>query len=449
VNKSIADYAAAPRSFRLGWLAVFLGCFLFCLIPNLHFNSNALHAVDYKTVYSSTKCLLDHCNPYDSQQIEQAYRRGGGDVSPQSDMSAFAPFQALYPPSSLFWFVPFALFPWTVSLVLWISVSAILFVMATLAMADVCRSRSPVPLILLGLFTATSTMLLSTAQVSSPAISLCVLGIWCMVKDRFPVFGIASFALSLAIKPQLGGLILIFFLLAGGLFRRRFFQIAAVTVLFCLPGIIWASSAAPSAHWKHDMSVNLAGGATPGHLNDPGPTGLTPYLITDLQAAISVFSNVPSFYNHVSWAIVGFLLFVWAYVALRAPASIRKTLLGIAAIACIDLLPVYHRHYDIRILLLTFPAIALLVEEGGWVSGLAILTGLLSTAGTHPDAIRTHIASHLNSTNGLETLVFLRPAPLVLLVSSIFYLACFLRTLNRGKPAMETVFSRLDADRGM
>jgi hypothetical protein len=41
----------------------------------------------------------------------------------------------------------------------------------------------------------------------------------------------------------------------------------------------------------HDMSVNVAGGATPGYLNDPGPTGLTSYLISDLQAIFSLFSK--------------------------------------------------------------------------------------------------------------------------------------------------------------
>jgi Glycosyltransferase family 87 len=425
---------ADPSSVRISWVVVCLGCILFCIIPNLHFRSNALHAVDYKTVYSSARCLPDGCNPYDSAQIDQAYRRGGGDVSAESDMSAFAPFQALYPPSALFWFVPFALFPWTASLILWIAVSAILFVLATLAMVDLCRFTSTIPFILIGLFTATSTMLLSTAQPSTSAISLCVLGIWCLVTNRFPIAGIAAFALSLTIKPQLGGLILIYFLLAGGLFTRRFFQIAATTVLLSLPGIIWASSSPSSAHWMHDMSVNLAGGATPGHLNDPGPTGLTPYLISDLQAVFSLFSNDPSFYNHVTWVVVGVLLLLWAYVAWRAPASIHKTLLGIAAIACIDLLPVYHRHYDIRILLLTFPAIAQLIQKGGLARVLAILVGILSIVGTHPDAIKNLAVRHLHALNLAETLIFLRPAPLVLLMSAMFYLTFFFGTLKQSRP---------------
>lgn len=66
-----------------------------------------------------------------------------------------------------------------------------------------------------------------------------MLGIWCLVTNWFPIASFVAFALSLTIKPQLGGLILIYFLLVGVLFTRRFFQISAMTGLLSLHGIIF------------------------------------------------------------------------------------------------------------------------------------------------------------------------------------------------------------------
>jgi hypothetical protein len=102
--------------------------------------------------------------------------------------------------------VAFAHLPWSAALAVWIAASGILFVTAAFLIWDICRQwTSQVPIILAGLFLATSTLVLTTAQTSSVAISLSVIDIWSPFRNRFTGPGVFCSALSLAIKPQIGG----------------------------------------------------------------------------------------------------------------------------------------------------------------------------------------------------------------------------------------------------
>jgi len=427
---------------REGKICVVLGILTFLFVAALHLQTILLKGVDFKTVYSSSKCLLDQCNPYDSADLLQEYIKGHGDISPSSDLSAFQPHQALYPPSSLFWVLPFALLPWKPAVILWVTVSGFLFATATLLMADLCDSwTSPLPQLLLGLFVATSTMLLTTAQPSGLAISLCAIGVWSLMKNRAVTMGVICFSLSLALKPQIGGLVLIYFLLAGGARRSRVLTIMLVAALFCVPGVLWAARVPAAAHWLRDMKTNLEGSATRGNINDPGPTSYNSPLVTDLQSVVAVFDDVPEIYNPITWAIVGSLLLMWAYVAWHALPSLKTDALGIAAIACLCLLPIYHRHYDVRLLILTFPAVALLMKAGKTPGVIAVLASLAVICGSHPTFLRNHLSLHPQSLGTLKTILLLHTSPLILLFSGIFYLVCFAQTLHTSTSALDGQFT--------
>jgi len=416
---------------RLRYPVLMFCALAFLVIPALQVQDLVYHVPDFKTVYSSSKCLVDECDPYDSTALLREYVKGGGDVSSKSDLSAFLPYQALYPPSSLFWMSPFTLLPFSVALVVWIAVSGTLFVTSAFLMADICRQwTSQFPIILLGLFVATSTLLLTTAQPSSVAISLCAIGVWSLLQNRFIGLGVFCSALSLAIKPQIAGLIVLYFFLAGERHRRRSVAILSTAALLCLPGILWAKHNPASSNWLRELSTNIAVGSTRGSINDPGPSSYNAHLVTDLQSVIAVFDRDPSIYNRISWGIVGSLILIWGFVALRSQPSLKKDLLGVAAIACLGLLPIYHRHYDVRLLVVTFPAVGILMAEGWAMRLLAALPPLATIACSHPTFIRDHLHLHQENMGPLETIVLLRLSPLALLFSGVFYLVLFVRTLD-------------------
>lgn len=114
---------------------------------------------------------------------------------------------------------------------------------------------------------------------------------------------------------------------------------------------------------------------------------------------------------------------------MRARPSLRKDLLGIATIACLCLLPIYHRHHDVRLLLLTFPAVARLMEEGGPSGTLAAILALTAVTCSHPP-FWNHFVNHNGSVSRLETVLLLKTSPLMLLTSGLFYLARFTTTLG-------------------
>jgi hypothetical protein len=238
-------------------------------------------------------------------------------------------------------------------------------------------------------------------------------------------------AVSLAIKPHDAGLIWLYLLLAGGVYRKRALQTLAVTVLLALPAILWMSHIAP--HWLGDWQSNLSVMSARGGILDPGPASTPGFrdlgMIIDLQTVISVFRDDPRIYNPASYLACGALLLAWSIITLRSRFSLARAWLALAVVVPLTLLVTYHRSYDAKLLLLTVPACAMLWTEGGpgrWIALLASSAGVVST-GDIPSALLTIFSNniHLGTTgiyDKILTVALKRPIPLILLAIVVFYL---------------------------
>jgi hypothetical protein len=109
----------------------------------------------------------------------------------------------------------------------------------------------------------------------------------------------------------------------------------------------------------------------------------------------------------------------------------------------------YHRPWDAKLMMLTIPACAILWAEGGpiaWVALLVNSMGMVLT-GDIPLAVLSIVFNQLHiSTTGIFgrmlTLVMLRPASLILLLMSIFYLWVYLwRTSSNQECGMAETIS--------
>ena len=157
--------------------------------------------------------------------------------------------------------------------------------------------------------------------------ALCVVGAWCLLEERFVPAGILCLAIGLAIKPHSAGLLWLYFLLAGGLLRKRALQTLAVVCVFGLASLLWISRIAP--HWMREMSSNIAllSGQGGNNAVGPGSFGMSHAdLVIDLQSALSVFWDDPRIYNPVSYLVCGILVLVWAIATLRLRWSPKKGL---------------------------------------------------------------------------------------------------------------------------
>jgi hypothetical protein len=196
-----------------------------------------------------------------------------------------------------------------------------------------------------------------------------------------------------------------------------------------------------------ELHSNLVANAVRGGLSDPGLASTGAHglgMVISLQAFISVFWDDPRIYDPASLIICGLILLPWAVVTVRSRPTPARAWLALAAISALTMLPVYHRQYDAKLLLLSVPACAMLWAEGGVVRWLAVLlnsaafvvTGDLSTA------FYLHLVTNLHPSTGwaatLQTYVQVLPASLTLLAMSLFYLWAYMRRRDPSGEAAPT-----------
>jgi hypothetical protein len=342
----------------------------------------------------------------------------------------------LYLPTTFTITVPFAAMPWGLSRVLWMALIGSSMVLAAFLMRDAGGDYSPLLVgSLAGFFLADNELLMVVGNVAGVAITLCIVATWCFVRNRYIVLGILCFAASLSLKPHDSGLVWLYFLLAGGIYRRRALQTLAATVVLILPALVWITNVSPN--WIRELQANLVLDTAPGQRSDPsiasmGSHGLS--MLVNLQTVFASFWSNPYIYNFAAILVCGPLLLIWIFATLRSHTSPAKTWLALASVSALTMLPLYHRQYDTKLLLLTLPGCAILWSRGGRVGRLGlllscagfVLTGDLSWIGL------LSLLSKLSPALGGLTDSILRyaqifSAPLILLLIGSFYLRAYVK----------------------
>jgi hypothetical protein len=399
--------------------------------------------LDFRAVYYPARCLMQHCDPYNESEVLRVYQTEGVYASLDTAKERMMASRYGYLPSAFSFTVLFALLPWWYAQALWTALTIGGIILASFLIWTIGANHAPIISgCLIGFLLANSEVLAIQGMCAGIVISLCVVAVWCFLRERFVPAGILCFALSLAIKPQDTGLVWLYFLLAGGVYRKRAWQVLVAAVLLSLPALLWVWHLSP--HWIQELHSNILALSAHGGLNDPGPAtsgarGLA--AVISLQAVLSAFWDDPRIYNPASYLICAPFLLAWVIVALRFRPTAARVWLGLAAIAAFSVLPIYHRQYDAKLLLLAVPACATLWAEGGLTGRLALLVtaaGFLVT-GDLSSAILMGLINHLHlNTAGLAGRILMAvqvfPAPLTLLVMGIFYLWVYLRRSSAKAP---------------
>lgn len=414
---------------------------------------------DFGSVYYGSRCLLQHSDPYQKSALVRTFQTDSEEYIAAPEPLRQVVKICVNVPTMLALVIPFALLPWGMAHVLWMMTITTVFILAAYLMWSIGAMNAPIASgALIGLFLIESEMLIEVGNPSGIAVSLCVIAVWCFLRDRFVPLGVLCMALSLVCKPHVAGLVWLFFLLAGGLYRKRAWQTLAVTAMFIVPAAIWVWHVAP--HWMAELHANLQTASMHGNTDDPGPGALEPRahgaIIVSLQTVFSVFRDDPRFYNPMTYLVCGPLLLVWAIKTMRRRFSQEGAWLALASIAALSMLPLYHRLHDTSLLLLAFPAFAMLWAKGGPTSWLALLftgAGAVFT-GDFPVQILAIQSAHLRaSTPGLLgdvlTLALARPVPLVLLAMGIFYLCVYVRHRAPEKLVLQTANANMPPEGGM
>jgi hypothetical protein len=182
--------------------------------------------------------------------------------------------------------------------------------------------------------------------------------------------------LSLAVKPQIGGLIALYFLA-----QKIYWRYAAVALVGALALLLSAGLflklRPQSANWTSTLRANLAATLSPGGSADPRPANQVAVGDANLQTLTSIFFAEARTFNLVAYAVFLGLLAVWILVVPWSSRSLEMHFLALAALSILSLMPVYHRFYDTRLLLLTVPAIITVVQKRRFLGAvIAVLTFL-------------------------------------------------------------------------
>lgn len=390
-------------------------------------------------LYFGTQCLTHHCDPYNPQQLENFYAAAG--ALHQGESAARTQAVTLYVnlPTTFLFVAPFTLLPLPTAQALWSSLLISSFLIAAWLMWRESANRAPrAALLLLCVLLANCEIVFSGGNTAGLVVALTVIAVWCFLSSRAELLGVLCLAVALTLKPHDSGLVWLYFVLTGGVPRRRALQAAVVAALLTVTAVVWVSLAAPA--WLPEMRANLAVINAPGGINEPGPTSIgvnSADMIIDLQTVFSIVRNSPPFYNAATYLTCGILFLAWARAVLRARFTPETAWLALSSAAALSMLITYHRSYDAKLLLLAIPACTLLRAENGATAKIALALTAMTVFFTAdiPLTIVSIATAHLPITASGIFAKFIaitlgRPAPLLLLLTAAFYLWAFTRNLH-------------------
>jgi len=387
--------------------------------------------MDFQAVYYGSRTLLLHHNPYSVTDVERTYH--AEDALSQSPTPRQFQNMTLYvnTPGTLLFVAPLALLPLRVGQVLWMILSVGGLCLAAFLIWDMAALEGALVAGCLVCFMLLNCQVLfGGGNTAALVIGLCTIAAWCFIEGRFVPAGIVFMAISLLVKPHDSGLIWMYFLIAGGAYRRRALQSAALTAALALAAMLWIWVVAPT--WLNDWQSNLAAISGPGGINDPRPVALTAASannVVSLQAVFSIFTGNPWVYNLASYLVCGSLLCVLIFTTIRTTITRNKILIALAALAPLTTLITYHRVHDTKLLLITIPACAMLWATRGRIGWTALLltSAAIFVNADIPLAViggltdKLHIATSA-LTGPVLTVLIARPGQELLLATAVFYL---------------------------
>ncbi|HVT89660.1 MAG TPA: glycosyltransferase family 87 protein [Tepidisphaeraceae bacterium] len=313
---------------------------------------------DFVSVHAAARTWAYGGDPYDLQSVLITWHTAG--IFTDRDVSYFAP---VYPPTSLVMMIPLAIVPAAPAMVIWLVFTILLLTVQLMALADLAGldRRDARLLVLIGASIASAPLQFGilSGQLSLPAISMCIIAVWCASRHR-EIFAGLLIGLACALKPQIGGTFFVYYL-----FLRRF-RVAGLALL--VGGLIGAIALLGMKYsqidWMSGWSHNVAATRAIGGVNDYGWANPFRDEIIDLKI-ILVSSGLSDF--TLRGFVVCIVLILIASYLIWFPRGISRTarneLPALACLAAISLMPVYHRVYDASLLTIAF-AWALAERDG-------------------------------------------------------------------------------------
>jgi hypothetical protein len=354
------------------------------------------HSHDFVPVYSGARCLIHGCNPYDTAQLSDQYGKAGG--TDPTMLGGHWPYYIppVYPPSAFVLILPFALLRFPIAKVVWFLLNAGLLLLALrMVWASCSQPGRWLGSLLVAFFLLNSAVLLQYGQPAGPAISLLIIVCMLFSGGRRLLLAACLLCVSLALKPQIGGLIALYLLIKKA--NRRYVCAAMVgAIVVLLAGALVLQRNPSSKDWITDMRANIASSTLPGSINDPR---LPAAEQVNLEGATLILSSDAKVSSIICYGMLLLLLGAWVLTLIQSREYGEAGPIMLAALAVFSLLPVYHRFYDTPLLILTIPATVIVYNQRRGLGSLIAVTTVFAATLTekHLNALlhRDWILKHL------------------------------------------------------
>jgi hypothetical protein len=322
---------------------------------------------DFIPVYAGARCLIVGCNPYDTDQLEALYVQQG---VPTEELMSWDSSLPVYPPSTFVLLAPIAAMPYTAARLCWFLLLGLLYVTATAAIFQMCpREHRVLALLLCSWMMIRSSRSLMIGQPVVLAVALLGIGCALLFHKRLLWLGAVCLALSVAVKPHIG-LLVVSFLAIRGIHRKyAFFALTGALGLLLLGGGILSSRAA-SGHWISDLRTNMATAGLTDRPSDPTPH-LNWVARVDLQSLFAVFTHNPATYRWLTYAVFLAVVMLFAMSLTRFKLGKDAGLVALAALAGISLMPVYHSNADVVMMMIAIPGVVVVWHRNRKLGGAA------------------------------------------------------------------------------
>jgi hypothetical protein len=299
---------------------------------------------DFSQGYTASKLWLRGQSPSDPRNFVALWRQEGNSRLELTDIRTH-----LVPPlGALVVLAPVAAFHWSIAKIIWMAVLLIAFATTVFALAMAGGFRHDELRILAFIAACLALAPFHTGLASGNAtvlvIGACVAAVWAAHNRRDVTAGIL-FAVACSLKPQIGGLFVLYYLVRR---RWRLFGTAvATTVALALAAVLQLQIR--GASWTQDYVHNATGFFTANNIDDFSAANPIRFTVINLQVPFFSITGDSSSANRLAFAAGALLMSVWLYLVIRRRDE-RSEFLPLGAISIIGLLPVYHRFYDAGLL---------------------------------------------------------------------------------------------------
>ncbi|CAN5652498.1 hypothetical protein BH09PLA1_BH09PLA1_25470 [soil metagenome] len=303
---------------------------------------------DFVNPYAAARAWIHGMDPYSHNDVIVAWQQTG--FLNDREWTHWA---SVYPPTSLALIAPLAALPPRMAMAIWFGILMLLLVLQFRALVDLVGWRWSDPraplLVAATLFAAPSQFAILSGQLSLAAIALCIIAFWCDAKRTRPTLAGVLIAIACALKPQVAGVFVVFYL-----WRRRWNVVRPAIAVAALIGIgAIGTMQLTHPNWLRSWTDQIYATTTTGRVNDYSWSGHFRDHIIDLKMLLVSWIHDPMMLRATvvlsTIALLGWFVRAFPRGQQQSPQNL---LLALATLCAISLLPIYHRVYDASLLVL-------------------------------------------------------------------------------------------------